>query len=233
MYGEDIQYTFPEILNLVDTIKWYISQDDDFGAFRYLLSYLRTEGFRGSSPFCMNARAYIDMLLFLLDSESFEDLHDFRDRVKELSLKLQARVNKVKADITVTTAHDAKGKEWDSVYVWNDTDQVYPSSKSDLGDINQLEEERRVHYIAWTRARMKLTTLSLKGNESMFLLETGLEPEHRQNIGGVLKKGANLLSKIEEETEAMETLIKGAEFDLDSEAKPVVESDAQVQDNEA
>jgi DNA helicase II / ATP-dependent DNA helicase PcrA len=51
--------------------------------------------------------------------------------------------------------HSAKGKEWDAVFVIWAVDGWFPSSRS-LGDEDQLEEERRLMYVAMTRARNHL-----------------------------------------------------------------------------
>ena len=54
--------------------------------------------------------------------------------------------------LVLSTAHSAKGKEWDAVFVIWALDGWFPSSRS-LSDPEQLEEERRLMYVAMTRAR--------------------------------------------------------------------------------
>jgi ATP-dependent DNA helicase UvrD/PcrA len=51
--------------------------------------------------------------------------------------------------------HSAKGQEWDSVYVLNVTDGSFPSEFAG-GKPEQIEEERRLLYVAITRARAQL-----------------------------------------------------------------------------
>jgi DNA helicase-2/ATP-dependent DNA helicase PcrA len=51
--------------------------------------------------------------------------------------------------------HSAKGKEWDAVFVIWAVDGWFPSSRS-VEDEEQLEEERRLMYVAMTRARHQL-----------------------------------------------------------------------------
>jgi DNA helicase-2/ATP-dependent DNA helicase PcrA len=58
--------------------------------------------------------------------------------------------------------HEFKGKERDSVYIWKDTFGYFPASKADAFIPAEIEEERRVHYIACTRARQKCTIYALK-----------------------------------------------------------------------
>ncbi len=57
--------------------------------------------------------------------------------------------------VTLSTIHSAKGLEWNTVFVPHLLDGLLPSSNS-LGDIEDLEEERRLFYVACTRAREKL-----------------------------------------------------------------------------
>jgi ATP-dependent DNA helicase UvrD/PcrA len=57
--------------------------------------------------------------------------------------------------LVISTVHSAKGKEWDAVFVIWAVDGWFPSSRS-IDDENQLEEERRLMYVAMTRARNHL-----------------------------------------------------------------------------
>jgi DNA helicase-2/ATP-dependent DNA helicase PcrA len=57
--------------------------------------------------------------------------------------------------LVISTVHSAKGKEWDAVFVIWAVDGWFPSSRS-VADEDQLEEERRLMYVALTRARNHL-----------------------------------------------------------------------------
>ena len=57
--------------------------------------------------------------------------------------------------LVISTVHSAKGKEWDAVFVIWAVDGWFPSSRS-TEDEEQLEEERRLMYVALTRARTHL-----------------------------------------------------------------------------
>ncbi|TFH20114.1 MAG: ATP-dependent helicase, partial [Myxococcales bacterium] len=54
--------------------------------------------------------------------------------------------------LILSTIHSAKGQEWDSVYVLNVADGCIPSDMA-TGKPDQIEEERRLLYVAMTRAR--------------------------------------------------------------------------------
>jgi DNA helicase-2/ATP-dependent DNA helicase PcrA len=59
--------------------------------------------------------------------------------------------------ITISTIHSAKGCEWDVVHVIHLADGHVPSDLA-TGDAEAIEEERRVLYVAMTRARSHLYT---------------------------------------------------------------------------
>lgn len=54
--------------------------------------------------------------------------------------------------ITITTAHSAKGLEWNSCFILNVNEGSFPSEKS-LEFQEQLEEEKRLFYVAVSRAK--------------------------------------------------------------------------------
>jgi DNA helicase-2/ATP-dependent DNA helicase PcrA len=57
--------------------------------------------------------------------------------------------------LILSTVHSAKGLEWDVVYTISAVDGTFPFSRAQ-NDPDQLEEERRLFYVALTRARNQL-----------------------------------------------------------------------------
>jgi DNA helicase-2/ATP-dependent DNA helicase PcrA len=57
--------------------------------------------------------------------------------------------------LVLSTVHSAKGGEWDVVHVIHAADGMFPSDLA-TGDDDQIEEERRLFYVALTRARHHL-----------------------------------------------------------------------------
>ena len=100
--------------------------------------------------------------------------------------------------VKLMTIHSAKGLEFDYVYVTGLEENLFPSSLS-LGTRAELEEERRLFYVAITRARKKLTLTSAQmryrfGNlqfceESRFLNEI---PEKFINKTQKVSMGRNI-----------------------------------------
>ncbi|MEE3122478.1 MAG: ATP-dependent helicase [SAR324 cluster bacterium] len=57
--------------------------------------------------------------------------------------------------LTLTTIHQAKGLEWDAVFIIGLTEGLFPHQRS-LDTLEMLEEERRLFYVAMTRTRRHL-----------------------------------------------------------------------------
>jgi DNA helicase II / ATP-dependent DNA helicase PcrA len=76
--------------------------------------------------------------------------------------------------LTLATAHATKGLEFDHVLVVGMSEGRFPSPRSlaDAGDpARALEEERRLAYVAWTRARRTLALACEPDAPSRFLIE--------------------------------------------------------------
>jgi len=60
--------------------------------------------------------------------------------------------------LVLSTVHSAKGQEWDSVHVLNVSDGTFPNEFA-TGSAAGIDEERRLLYVAMTRARFELHLL--------------------------------------------------------------------------
>ncbi len=60
--------------------------------------------------------------------------------------------------LVLSTAHSAKGREWDAVFIIWAVDGWFPMGRA-LRDAEQLEEERRLMYVAMTRPRHHLSVV--------------------------------------------------------------------------
>jgi len=68
--------------------------------------------------------------------------------------------------LILSTIHSAKGQEWKSVFVLNCVDGCIPSDLA-TGSSDEIEEERRLLYVAMTRARDALTLIVRSASMSM------------------------------------------------------------------
>jgi DNA helicase-2/ATP-dependent DNA helicase PcrA len=82
--------------------------------------------------------------------------------LSELTLDPPAAVGDLAGDplldedyLILSTVHSAKGQEWESVFVLNFSDGNFPSEFA-TGKPEMIEEERRLLYVAMTRAKQSL-----------------------------------------------------------------------------
>lgn len=61
--------------------------------------------------------------------------------------------------LVLSTVHSAKGQEWESVFVLNVSDGSFPSEFA-AGKPEMIEEERRLLYVAMTRAKQSLSLIA-------------------------------------------------------------------------
>ena len=61
--------------------------------------------------------------------------------------------------LTLSTIHSAKGKEWDAVFIIGMNQGHFPSQRADS---NNLDEERRLFYVAATRAKRYLYLITYR-----------------------------------------------------------------------
>jgi DNA helicase-2/ATP-dependent DNA helicase PcrA len=61
--------------------------------------------------------------------------------------------------LVLSTVHSAKGQEWEAVYVLNVADGNFPSEFA-TGKPEMIEEERRLLYVAMTRAKQSLSLIA-------------------------------------------------------------------------
>ena len=91
-------------------------------------------------------------------ARQFKDVHEFLSQLALIS-NVDAETGPVQArekeTVNLSTVHQAKGLEFHTVFVIWLTDGMFPSSRS-LDSRAALEEERRLFYVAITRARDEL-----------------------------------------------------------------------------
>ena len=184
---EDYENAVPDLFDII--IKpmkdAYMSSGGERAVYKTVLWILK-DTFSGSSPYAKKARELFNYVIQLIDSDMCRDmtLFEFDNLLNDvIPMYLSKRVDKATARVKLTTVHEAKGKEWDSVYIWNDNDGVFPAQvgQRQLTD-EEYEEERRIHYIAWTRAKEKLTVFADEIDCSPFLQECDVVPDIADNV---------------------------------------------------
>jgi DNA helicase-2/ATP-dependent DNA helicase PcrA len=104
------------------------------------------------------------------------------DRFLEDEARALARLEalrRAEAPIELVTVHGAKGREWQTVVVLGMEEERFPNRRALVGaddPARALEEERRLAYVALTRATMRLIVAFDPARPSRFLVEAGLVP---------------------------------------------------------
>ena len=117
-------------------------------------------------------------------ADRFENLGDFLTDMAleppEYSQKDAEPTDLDDETVVLSTIHSAKGLEWHTVFVISLVDGYFPSFRS-LNDMAQIEEERRLMYVALTRAK-----------ENLFLLKPHLD----QPMGAMYGHGGFQFSQL-------------------------------------
>ncbi|HYN69991.1 MAG TPA: ATP-dependent helicase [Candidatus Eisenbacteria bacterium] len=115
----------------------------------------------------------------------YRDLEAFRAAIEDARGRLAA-LRRDDAALSLATAHGTKGLEFDHVAVVGMDAGRFPSARSVAEAVEPeraLEEERRLAYVAWTRARRSLTLVYDPEAPSPFLLEAFTPDELGVEIG--------------------------------------------------
>ena len=127
---------------------------------------------------------YIDLLLSYEMDEKIDNVNQFIEQMKNFLKQEGATLDEFVQNVTLMSAqdeiddtsedfvklmtiHTAKGLEFNNVFIFGLVDQIFPSMRAIQESRNGIEEERRLFYVAITRARKRLY-LSTSGGQSYF-----------------------------------------------------------------
>ncbi|CAA6669779.1 unnamed protein product [Spirodela intermedia] len=113
--------------------------------------------------------------------------------------------------ITLTTIHQSKGLEWDTVFIVKANESEIPLS-NELSTFNEecgtnIEEERRLMYVAMTRARKKLYVLYVLMDSNRMLLQPS---RFLREIPVHLTEGQEVVNEETLPRESVESTVKPA-----------------------
>jgi len=134
-------------------------------------------------------------------AEKFDDLNEFLSEAGLNEDYGQRNQHKKSSEekIILSTIHQAKGLEWNHVFIINLSSAGFPNGRA-LGERGGLEEERRLFYVALTRAKRNLfLTYPLSGGgfgdmtsgPSMFLEE--IDPDLLKDYSLLPERGSLVL----------------------------------------
>ncbi|MFC1555082.1 ATP-dependent helicase, partial [candidate division KSB1 bacterium] len=115
-----------------------------------------------------------DLNLLITVSEKYKSINEFIDAFT-LEPMTNTEIGKLEGDdaVLLITVHSAKGTEAPICFVANAKPGTYPHSRS-FGDLDSEEEERRILYVALTRAKNELFVSRSTDYRSSFFVENEL-----------------------------------------------------------
>ena len=105
----------------------------------------------------INKALYIESLINF--TKGLENLDQFYEKKLYLEKILNSKSN---SNLVLSTIHKSKGLEYEHVFIIDLIDSEFPMIVDVKDRDMRLEEERRMFYVAMTRAKSKLYLLSLK-----------------------------------------------------------------------
>ena len=153
--NDKILRTLTKVFNVLDEVKLAVEEGylamKDLLAAKYAADW-KTKRKADFSVLSKLAGNYSNLGEFIT-----ECLLDNSTSVNNSPLLKQSKIEKTKNKdkVIISTVHSAKGLEADTVFVLNVSPKVYPSAWS-MGNEDAVEEDRRVLYVALTRAKNHL-----------------------------------------------------------------------------
>ena len=96
----------------------------------------------------------------------------FVERLQELSVIIREKEPDWDCKFILSTIHSSKGLEYDTVYLMDAMDGIFPETviqnrrQAEQEEIAQYEEERRLYYVGVTRAKNKLNIFTFSGKNT-------------------------------------------------------------------
>lgn len=136
---------------------------------------------------------YLDVLKAL--AHESDSLVDFLKRLEDLrEIIFRASKNTNPHAIKLYTMHGAKGLEFDHVFIIDMDQYVFPSKyavdQKKQGDLKLYEEERRLFYVALSRAKSKITLVHTKFKNGQYNKPSEFVEEYIKACGELLKSSS-------------------------------------------
>ncbi len=155
--GGERFFNRPEIQNAIRAVRAESISPTDKPLYQTVTDICRSLGWQTQQPQEKgSAREKWESLnSFLAITEELAEGATILDFAKELDERQRSQHEPVKAAVTLSTIHAAKGLEWDYVFIIGLTEGYLPISYAQTEA--EIREEQRLLYVGLTRARKELT----------------------------------------------------------------------------
>ena len=213
LFSGKTQRTLDDFVNMIE--KWR-ALADQMPVFTLLEKILQESGYRQM----LEEEKEMDRIANL--KELINDVQSFSEEYPDSTLDEYLQLVSLYGDkeenmsmdfVQLMTVHAAKGLEFDTVFVTGFSDGVFPSERAMSESLKGLEEERRLAYVAYTRARNKLYLCESNGFsyvlqkprvKSRFIAE--IDDEYIEHVGAIFDYGKPIDKPIEPVTQTRTTV---------------------------
>lgn len=162
---QKLETTFSTLMRK-SPIESIITIEEELGYLQYLNDRAELMGYSFNS-----LMSYISALKEI--AVGTESIVDFFDRLDSLRDILKNSLNNFSSHIRLSTIHSSKGLEYSKVFIVDVEDSVFPNAsavnKANDGDLSAIEEERRLFYVALSRAKKDLIILNVKFKNGTYI----------------------------------------------------------------
>lgn len=179
--AQSLSYLNGEIVeNLILIYKLLTDQDQVKRVTGLLALYLTATEFRykDKPDRKREVEGLVDYISELVSTMGFKDIKSYLKITEQFE---EGKMAVPGPKVCMSTMHGAKGREWEHVLLFADDNVTFPSfcgintqvkSGIAMSDIYYgLDENRRLHYVAMTRAKKQLVVFTDRKNTGLYLLE--------------------------------------------------------------
>ena len=155
--GGERFFNRPEIQNAIRAVRAEAVSNIDKPLYQAVTEIVRSLGWQTQQPTDKGSprEKWESLNSFLAITEELPEGATIADFAKELDERQRSQHEPVKAAITLSTMHAAKGLEWDLVFIVGLTEGYLPITYAQ--NESEIREEQRLLYVGLTRARKELT----------------------------------------------------------------------------
>lgn len=163
-------YARDNVIDLIDLLP-IVLQSSAINSIKYIWNGLHYRDYAEKQKLDTNK---FDILCLLAEQEP--ELNSFLDRLDYLRKLVSEPLSTPNANFVLSTVHSSKGLEYDTVYILDVFDGILPSETNPKSEEEQkqYQEERRLFYVAMTRAKNNLFLFYCSNQKSAFMDELRL-----------------------------------------------------------
>lgn len=155
-----------------EVVKRMLKTQDAVELLTLAYSLVEQQYINGSKKGFYNIDTVRETYSYILDIAQGKTYHEFKDDCERIKVQLSSNIGRQKV-VNIYTMHGVKGLEFKNVYIYNPIDRylLRAKHKGHALDIETEEEERRLFYVAITRAKKSVTLVYDSREPAQFVQE--------------------------------------------------------------